>query len=298
MPQPPSGKDLSSDKKAPGLLRRHLRLIAGGTAATLAAATVGTIAVFGTATGDVPLTQDEAAIAQSLFGPDFRTDNIRKQYVRSWVGGVIQYPGAMVPLSQRHIYFFKPEMRKPDLTISSGDDFNLYMHEMTHIWQHRGNWAPLCKTYDYTLTARSRFTDFCNEQQASMVGDYAEFFLNPTSPNALRLLGDNTSRREGNENLMRVIEGQFPHARQARLKIEAQNRAVYRCIVRFNVTFNTASGKPTDADQVVITGCFTDPAQQPPPPSAVEETAPPETAVDAAVEAAQRLFPFSPRAPS
>lgn len=248
------------DKKpARKTLSRRFKIVAAGACLPLGG-TVGTGAViFGTATGATPLTAEEVRVAQSLFGPDFRTDDIRKHYVRAWVSNIVQYPSAMVPLSQRHIYFFSPGLNKPDLTLSSGGDFDTYMHEMTHIWQHRSNWARICKTYDYTLTARSTFTQFCNEQQASIVGNYSRLFLNPNSRLAVRMLGDQTSTREGNDDLMRVVEQQFPHARTSRLNIERHRRQVYRCIVSYSVTFNQASGEASEQDKRVIDHCFSDP---------------------------------------
>jgi hypothetical protein len=88
------------------------------------------------------------------------------------------------------------------------------------------------------------------------------------------MLGDATSRRAGNEYLMRVIEARFPHARQSRLRIEARNLEVYRCIARFGMAFNQASGNPAPEDRDRINACFRDPATQPPePPAANDETA-------------------------
>lgn len=277
-------------------LSRRFKLVAGGTVAGVAATGAAIIALFGAASGNVPLTKEEAAVAQSLFGPEFRTDDVRKQYVRSWAGGAIQYPAAMVPLSRRHIYFFQPELRVDDLTMTSDYDFNLYMHEMTHIWQHRGNWAPICRTYDYTLTANARFSQFCNEQQASIIGDYAENFLNPRNVRAIELLSQNTSTREGNEYLMRVVEARFAAARPSRLRIEENNRAVYRCSLRFN-TVVQAAAKPEDENRRVIRQCFENPAAEPPPVETVDaESTTEKGVVVTLIEATQRLLPRPPQA--
>ncbi len=275
----------------PPKLRRRFKWAAGGAAGAVALATAGTFAVFGTATGNAPLTPEEAAVAQSLFGPDFRTDDIRKQYVRSWVGGAIQYPAAVVPLTGRHIYFFEPDLRVRDLTLSTDYDFKLYMHEMTHIWQHRGNWAPICKTYDYMLTPQSRFKNYCNEQQASIVGDYAEDFLNPRNVNAIRLLRQGSSTRADNEYLMRVVEGQFPQARASRLNIERKNLSAYRCTVRFNAVIQAAAA-PADEETAVIQRCLADPAAQ---PLTEKVETPDKTMAESIIAATQRLLPLPPQ---
>ena len=258
--------DQSSDKPARKKLSRRFKIVAASAALAVTTTVGGAALVFGTATGAVPLTPEEVTVAQSLFGPNFRTDDVRKHYVRAWFRDVVQFPSAMVPLSNRHIYFFSSSLNVPDLTTGSGSAFETYMHEMTHVWQHRGNWAPICRTYDYTLTPRSTFGQFCNEQQASMVGDYARLFLNPNSRIAVRKLGDATSNREGNDNLMRVVERQFPHARQSRLTHEARFRSIHRCIVSYSVTFNQASGDPSPQDQRVIDHCYADPTNRTPLP--------------------------------
>lgn len=251
-------------KPARKKLSRRFKIVAGSAVLAVGGVVTGGAIVFGTATGATPLTTEEVRVAQSLFGPTFRTDDIRKHYVRAWVNDIVQYPSAMVPLSQRHIYFFSPGLNQPDLTASSGSHFETYMHEMTHIWQHRGNWARICNNYQYTLTPKSTFNQFCNEQQASIVGDYARLFLNPNSRTAVRMLGDQTSTREGNDELMRVVEARFPHGRTSRLNIERHRRQVHRCIVSYSVTFNQASGEPSEQDQRVIDHCFADPQNRTP----------------------------------
>lgn len=258
-------------KPARKKLSRRFKIAVGSIVLAVGSVAGGIALVFGTATGSVPLTAEEVRTAQSLFGPDFRTNDIRKHYVQAWVRNIVQYPTAMVPLSQRHIYFFSPKLNKPDLTLATRVDFETYMHEMTHIWQHRGNWAPLCNTYDYKLTPRARFNHFCNEQQARMVGDYSHLFLNPNNRLAVRMLADHTSTRAGNDDLIRVVEQQFPHARKARFDIERHRRQVYRCISSYSVTFNQASGVANSQDQRVITHCFADPQNRLPLTNAAVE---------------------------
>ena len=116
--------DKASDKPARKKLSRRFKIVAGSTALCVTAAVGGAALVFGTATGSVPLTPEEVRVAQSLFGPNFRTDDIRKHYVRAWVSDVLQYPSAMVPLSDRHIYFFSTDLNVPDLTTGSAAAFD------------------------------------------------------------------------------------------------------------------------------------------------------------------------------
>lgn len=258
MAKPPTG---TAKKKGPRLSRRFKR-VAAATGLSLAAAGTGFGAVFWTASAPVPLTAHETEVAKSLFGLHYKTDDIRKKYVLPFVGGRLAYPSAMVPLSRHRIYFFRPSLREiPDLTLSSGNNFRLFMHEMTHVWQHRGHWAPVCKTYDYTLTPHARFSDFCNEQQATMAADYAQKFLNPESRIALRLIGDGVPRMKGNEDLARVIENKFPQARYSRERIATHRQRVANCIATYKITFNSAS-QPDDTEKAAIDRCFNDPSDR------------------------------------
>lgn len=261
MDKPVDGDNSKNDKKGRRLSKRFRIAVFGGASAALLAGGAA-YTVFGTATGDIPLTPDEQAAAHSLFGPKFHTDDIRKKYVRTWIGNIITYPAAMVPLSRHHIFFFSSSLRVPDLTHDSGADFNLYMHEMTHVWQHRGHWATICKKYSYTLTDRSRMGDFCNEQQASIVGDYSERFLNPNSRKAVREIGDGTNRFTGQENLMNVVERTFPAARPSRRQMNWRYGNIAQCIASYKVTFNSKSGEPNAADRKVVDNCFSNPADR------------------------------------
>lgn len=258
MTEPDSG---NAKKNAPRFSRRFKRAGAAALLATTAAAG-GFGAVFWTASAPVPLTVHEADAAKSLFGLHFETGDIRKKYTLPWAGTLMDNRNAMVPLSQHRIYFFTRSLKDvDDLTQSTPGHFRLFMHEMTHIWQHRGNWAPICQTYEYKLTAKSRFTDFCNEQQADIVGNYALAFLNPNSRSAVRQIGDGVPRIEGRENLARVVERRFKQARYSRERIATHYQRVANCITSYKIEFNSKS-KPDQEQTATIDRCFNNPADR------------------------------------
>lgn len=94
---------------------------------------------------------------------------------------------------------------------------------MTHIWQSQNLsifklLAKKCDTYPYHLSPDSKFGDFCNEQQASMVQDYGSYFLTsrPHDPRRMK----NKDKDEGIRLLKEMIERKFPAAKQARLENE------------------------------------------------------------------------------
>lgn len=186
------------------------------------------------------LTAGERVLAQSVFGPDFATVNIRKYFHRE------------LPPTQAHdknsastaayvlggntsdIHFVSRDKQSHDYSRAADQGYRVstFMHEMTHIWQHRQGMSKDCDIYDYRLSARARFADFCNEQQASIIGDYTRLFLQPDTALA-QMAGtvpDITYRSE-HRDLMRVVEEQFPHARTARMQMFARVQAAGTCVL-------------------------------------------------------------------
>lgn len=98
--------------------------------------------------------------------------------------------------------------------------FAMFMHEVTHAWQFQ-NGEPNDDLnndiYEYNLTKDSSFEDFGIEQQASIIEDYAAAFLHPYE------IVENQSSENQNwdpELLKKVVETQFPNAREMREAIE------------------------------------------------------------------------------
>lgn len=204
------------------------------------------------------LTTSEATLAQAIFGSDFVTDNvtIRMHADRPYFSGRFDddKPGERTlgyvnRLDPNNVHMIAPELHASDYgrTTNMFDHTHLYVHEMAHVWQNRQNdRAASCDTYSYTLTAQSRFEDFCAEQQADMIADYAVAYLIPNALQQraivpayvnLRFAGGTYTQADydARTNLVRVIEEQFPHARAARLQIARNNDATLEC------TFNAVA---------------------------------------------------------
>ncbi len=190
------------------------------------------------------LTAGEAAMAHAVFGQDFDTASVRLRFHDH----APTHPFNNVHDDARHatlayvnasdtrnihmidrVYHADDYSRANDMGVRGG----VFMHELTHIWQHRaGDQAVSCKTYEYTLTPQSRFEDFCTEQQGEIIRDYTMRFLIPGHP-----MMEMSSRIQGmaraagitiddslgaNESILaRVVERQFPTAAAARLRMQA-----------------------------------------------------------------------------
>lgn len=127
------------------------------------------------------------------------------------------------------------------------------MHEVVHLWQHRGNAAQACTLYEYTLAPDSSFTggEFCVEQQASILGDYAQAFLDPYTAypeRPARMLNEALAAQR-DALLIRVVENTFPHARDARLRVEAQRAEYFACIRRDQIKTPSIITHPLTPEQ-------------------------------------------------
>lgn len=186
------------------------------------------------------LTAGERVLAQSVFGPEFETSGIRKYFHRT------------LPPTQAHdkngattaayvlggntsdIHFISRDKQSLDYSRAADQGYRVstFMHEMTHIWQHRQGMSKDCDIYEYTVTPQSRFADFCNEQQASIIGDYTRLYLQPdTALSQMAGTVPHITYRNDGRDLMRVVEEQFPHARSARMAMFARVQASGNCVV-------------------------------------------------------------------
>ncbi len=186
------------------------------------------------------LTAGERALVQGVFGPDFATGEITKYFHRTMPPNQSQDKKGLVTLAYvlggntRDIHFVSTDKHARDYSRvpDQGYRASTFMHEMTHIWQHRQGMSKDCDIYDYTLTDRSHFGDFCNEQQATIIGDYTRLFLQPD--NALGQVASvipQVTYRAQYSNLIRVVEEQFPHARTARMAMQTRIAATAACTV-------------------------------------------------------------------
>ncbi len=128
------------------------------------------------------MTEGEKRLAESIFGDQINTEHVRKHFGEPHPKN---YLATVEGGSRRHIHFWGAANHSNDYSRDSYRQQNLFMHEMTHIWQHQNHilifnqYARGCKIYDYELTDTSEFDDFCVEQQAEIIGDYVVRTLHP-----------------------------------------------------------------------------------------------------------------------
>lgn len=163
------------------------------------------------------LTEDEMALTKDIFGREVNSKIVRKHFKDA-----DPKTRAYVMLEDdRNIYFLGKENSSYDYANESRmSAYRTFIHEMTHIWQNQGqslihNIKDNCNTYSYLLDETSKFEDLCSEQQASAVANYAVIYLSQWR-SKIDYEGDR-------EQLKRVVEEQFPAAREARLKLEQES---------------------------------------------------------------------------
>ncbi len=120
------------------------------------------------------LTQAEIDLARSVFGAAINYDRVTIRNRKWW-----WFQPRNVTMAPRgHIHFhpanglFCDDFCNADIT-----DQGLFMHEMTHVWQHqRGVILPLARhpfcRYDYSIKPGWRLERYGIEQQAEIVRHY------------------------------------------------------------------------------------------------------------------------------
>lgn len=167
--------------------------------------------------GGEPLTSGEVELLHSIFGDDIDTDVMRKHMEPDHPS----MAGSVTGGSRRHMEFWGWLYHSNDYSQNRGRKLDVFVHEATHIWQHQNRLTIPnilmngCDVYDYELTENSDFDDFCVEQQASIIGDYATKILYP-------YWGRPGVSSEKQQELARVVEEKFPEARKTRLRLEAE----------------------------------------------------------------------------
>jgi hypothetical protein len=172
----------------------------------------------------VPLTTKETALLKGIFGQEFKTDHVRKHHEN-----FDEQYGLTYTSGKKNIYF-QSKYKEQDYSQSQGLlNYGTFVHEMTHIWQYNNMVQNLFRAfrkknhvYDYKLSQKSRFKDFGIEQQAAMVGDYAQMFLyqGPEYKYTHFLVGGDVPQNLA--LLKKVVEDRLPEARKTRLALEAQ----------------------------------------------------------------------------
>lgn len=170
-------------------------------------------------------TENEHALATAIFGDKINTRGLTHHFTpRTLTNPVSGGPlPAEVP-DEKNIHFYDSTFFSSDYGGQDTDaqSRSLYVHELTHIMQFQaGMENVLCKsgekkTYRYTLKPEANFADYCVEQQASMVQDYADRFLFREQLAPYYMTGGTSPEKE--LILREVIEAAFPAARATRLQ--------------------------------------------------------------------------------
>ena len=179
------------------------------------------------------LTPGEEALIRSIFGDAINTAGLTANF----------HPESYTDIaasveSDNNADFWGKESRSDDFSKDT-DVFRwgTFIHEFTHVWQFQTSWkytvddshAPEDVNdpdarYKYRLEAKSKFTDYAIEQQAAIVEDYARRFLHPTrSWNRLSEVYGLKGAAAKDALLIKVVEDQFPAAKQTRLDYAASN---------------------------------------------------------------------------
>lgn len=194
-----------------------------------------------------PLAAGEISLAKNIFGEEIDTSRIKKYFAPLDP----REPETLALTLKQNIYFYGPHMHEPDYSQSAPDNYETFVHEITHIWQHqhkaqnlaqfihalRSEMSPLLRSprkqydrynqYDYKLSENAAFRDFGIEQQAAIIGDYARLFLYPGGYRPLteylpsHRKGPLESSLQNAKLLLKTVEERFSQARKTRLTLEA-----------------------------------------------------------------------------
>jgi hypothetical protein len=156
------------------------------------------------------LTTGEVILIQSIFGATVNPAPVRKYLL----GNGYRYEPDATNCGGENIEFYGMTTRADDYSRAGVYPYKVFLHEMTHSWQKQNGISNKCRIYAYELDKKSNFSDYCDEQQARMIEDYAAHFLHlePFSR-----LGVDFSL------LAKTVETQFPEARKTRLALEQKN---------------------------------------------------------------------------
>jgi hypothetical protein len=120
------------------------------------------------------LTEDEIALARSVFGDAIRYSDVEIRNRKWW-----WFQPKMIAMAPRgHIHFHpKSDMFCSDFCETPLSRKGLFIHEMTHVWQHQMGTNlmlkrhPFCR-YDYSIKPGWTLKDYGIEQQAEIVRHY------------------------------------------------------------------------------------------------------------------------------
>ncbi|EPW8571173.1 type IV secretion protein Rhs [Morganella morganii] len=121
------------------------------------------------------ITLGEMAMAKTIFGSSM-SYNV-------WVHCDSYLPFGMQPdnvaMAPNGDIYFRELLYRHDFSEERVEFKHLFMHELTHVWQHQnGMWVRTrglfsnFANYSYSLNAKSKLSDFGMEAQANVIADY------------------------------------------------------------------------------------------------------------------------------
>jgi hypothetical protein len=118
-----------------------------------------------------PLTEGERSLAGAMFASAIDFDRVRVHAAKWW-----PFQPRRVAMSPDGHLWFHPEggLFKDDYSACDLSDQGLFIHEMTHVWQHqRGVYLPLARhpfcRYHYAIRPGWELKRYGLEQQAEIV---------------------------------------------------------------------------------------------------------------------------------
>ncbi|QMT33329.1 type IV secretion protein Rhs [Conchiformibius steedae DSM 2580] len=149
-----------------------------------------------------PLTPAETELARSVFGHSIDYPRVRVH--RGRLIPLLQNGRvAMSPFGTMH---FPPSLYRSDFAAADISAQHLFIHEMTHIWQHalglklwldgsilacKGGYKNnICYRYHSQLAQHHTFSQFNMEQQADIIADYFVFRHTRNHPQIQKILAD------------------------------------------------------------------------------------------------------------
>jgi len=195
------------------------------------------------------LTKGEAEFAESILGKKLRPELVKKYLSSTGSDNNAKTfgPNKVKFFGQDH---YEADYSKPQ----NLDNAGIFIREMTNVFRAQTTGiltrafrnAFLTKKSEYELTAKSRFGKFGNEQQASIIEDYARQFIYRQNEGADLRARDEYLTAQGTvqklSSLKKVVEKEFRQARRTRLQVQTQNTneqyPVQPAAVRFPVVIH------------------------------------------------------------
>lgn len=179
------------------------------------------------------LTAGEMVLARRFFDPDFKLD------------GAMIYNGGAQPegfwaaaqaFNSREMSFYGPQNYSEDYSKETNAwKFGLFFHELAHLdhyqkeaFTHDKTYGECRQRYEYTLTPGKAYDEYCTEQQATLVEDYARRFL-MNAPAAYR---HGLPELEHDALLAAVIEARFPGATVLRAEMNDTRRRLMDSVLK------------------------------------------------------------------